>query len=193
MKSEAERFAQHQKLETFTGRVSSLADRHHSTTVSTSRNPTTTVNTTPEIWVSNEAGHERRFIDATVAECRLGHQVTIAFENSKEAVLAMHNHSTSLTWFTPKLSIRQTDGSYFVGMIATVIVFFLLSLFVSMLLFGDSIGRRSWWADLGASLLQISAVAFGVWSSERGRRKHNFKTVAYRTRIQAELSSKINI
>lgn len=182
MKSEAERTDHNLPLEIFSGQVISIADRHLSTQVITRQN------TTPEIWVRNERGQERRFVDATVAECRPGHNIIIAIDSSKEAVLAMCNENTGQTWFAPKLSPQQTDGRYFVGLIATVVVLLMLSLLVSLLLFGDSIGTRPWWATAGSNLLPIFAVALGIWITDRARRKHNLQVEAMQDRINATLA-----
>ena len=188
MQFEADKAARDMALEIFVGRVTSVADRHLSTSVTTSRNTTITVNTVPEIWVVGERGQERKFSDAVVAECRLGYEVAIALDRSNDAVLAMQNRNTGQTWFAHKLSIQQTDGRYFVGMIATVVVLLMVSLLVSLLFFGDSIGSRPWWADIGSNLLPISAVALGVWISDHGRRRHNFWTHALQQRIRTSIA-----
>ena len=188
MQFEAEKAAQDISLEIFAGRVTSVADRHISTSVTTSRNTTTTVNTVPEIWVVGDRGQERKFSDAALAECRLGHEVAIALNPSHDAVLAMHNRNTGQTWFANKLSIQQADGRYFVGMIATVVVLLMVSLLVSLLFFGDGIGSRPWWADVGSNLLPISAIALGVWISDHGRRRHNFWAQALQQRIQTSFA-----
>lgn len=188
MQFEADKAAQDMELEIFVGRVTSVADRHLTTRVTASRNTTTTVNTVPEIWVVGERGQERRFSDAVVAECRLGHEVAIALNRSNDAVLAMQNRNTGQTWFTNKLSIQQTDGRYFVGLIGTVVVLLMVSLLVSLLFFGDSIGSRPWWADVGSNLLPIAAIALGVWISDHGRRRHNFWAQALQQRIQTSFA-----
>jgi hypothetical protein len=188
MQSAADKAAEHLPLEVFSGRVTSMADRHVSTTVTTNKSSTATVNTIPEIWVAGERSEERRFTDTTVSECRPGHDVAIAIDRSKKAILALRNHSTGDTWFTHKLSFQETDGRYFIGMFAMAILLVLLSWIPSMLLFGENIGRRPWWADFWASLLQLFAFLLGIWIVERGRRKHNLKAEAIRDRVSAELA-----
>lgn len=188
MQSAADKAAQRLSLEIFSGRVTSMADRHVSTTVTTNRNSTATVNTIPEIWVAGEGGEERRFADMTVTECRPGHDVAIAVDRSRKAILALQNHSTGDTWFTHKLSFQETDGRYFIGMVAMAILFVLLSWIPSMLLFGENIGRSPWWADFGANLLQLSAFLLAIWIVERGRKRHNLQAQAIRDRVSSDLS-----
>lgn len=181
--AQADEYGKSVDLEVFSGRVVSKGEHQRTTRVTTNKDATVVLQTTPEIWVQSAEGKERRFVDTTVAECRADHSVTLIISLSNDAVLSMKNQSTKQTWFAPELTPKSTDGAYFwlVGLSFVLSVFLSFSIVTWML--GDALERNAWWAEVLGNLLILAAVLAAIWLPERSRRKHNFKVDALRGRI----------
>lgn len=175
-----------QQLLIYRGRVVSIADRVTSTTVSES-NGYTSVDTVPEVWISNAHGQELRFCNVTVAYCRVGHEVVIIGDPAKDRVLSMRNLSTGDTRFAPALADRPFDGGHLMDMGVAGAFFLGLAWFISLMAFGEAQMRDSFVDRTGPALLSGAALYLSWWLPERARLGRNRRNEALRARIEREL------
>ncbi|RVV98381.1 hypothetical protein EKE94_05510 [Mesobaculum littorinae] len=177
-------------LVTFRGTVVSVADRvtHQLRSGQHSSSP---VRSVPEVWIVDSEGHELRFCDETLGECRTGHEILIVGDGKSDRVLAMHNLSTAGTWFSTKVSDLPVNRSHVFTIICLCVALTFMTWFVTLMLFGEPSYRDSFWEDLGRMLCYLSAVAVGWWGPEKARTRFNKRNAARRARIEAAVEDAI--
>ncbi len=171
------------RLAVYRGRVVSVADRVTSTTVS-GPSGYTSVNSVPEVWITDAHGQELRFCDHTLADCRTGHEVVIVVDPARDRVLSMRNLSTGENWFSGSLSDLPFD---FGSILLLGCILFPITWIITLIVFGEPRGRMTAWGKTGPDLFYCIAFVLAWWLPEKGRLGVNRRNEALRVRITQEL------
>lgn len=177
-------------LVTFRGTVVSVADRvtHQ---LRSGQNSYSAVSSIPEVWIVDPEGHELRFCDETLDECRAGHEILIVGDRKADRVVAMRNLSTARTCLSATVSDLPVTGSHVFTIICLCISLASMTWFATMILFGEPSYRDSFWEDLGRTLCYLGAVALGWWGPENARTGLNKRNAALRSQIEAKIEEAI--
>lgn len=177
-------------LKVVRGHVVSTGQRVHSTTYKGSSNRTEVV-AIPEIWIKNSSGQEQRLAHGSLADCRVGQEVVVIGQKSKNDILAFRNMTTAETIFSREISKLSVGMVQIMSTLMLGVLLMGMAIFYSYGLYGEDWGRKTWQSQFVPQVLKITALVLAVAIPEVVRRKVNNRRSELRSAVQQKLKMEV--